>query len=491
MIIRHTVILILGIMLTGRISAQEMTLNQAVAQARAGSVAALEARQAFISSYWAWRAYRASRLPALYLYGNLGNFNRSLTLLQNPEDGTMKYVSTNNLQNGVGLQARQNIVATGGTLDIYTDLNRIDQFGAVKGITWYRQPITLSYRQPLFAYNPFKWDKLIEPKEYEKGRRAYIDAMEQISVDAAAAFFSLLTAFEDERTARENYESTGRMCEIARERLRLGSVTRDEYLQIELRVLNDSIAINECATRVREAQMMLNSLLGYDESRQIIPVLEETLPTCQADFEQVLDKALSNSRFKIDNEINLLNARSAVEKAKAEGGISMSLNARFGLSKSGITFPEAYANPLDQEVFGLSFSIPIFDWGQARGRIEKARAAEEVAKAQVRQSENDFRRQIFSVVGQFNKQSQQCSVSRRAAIIARERHELVMDKFRGGTASVLELNTARAESDAARRQYITDIGNFWNYYYTLRQCALFDLISGEDLAVNEEELIGK
>ena len=66
-----------------------------------------------------------------------------------------------------------------------------------------------------------------------------------------------------------------------------------------------------------------------------------------------------------------------------------------------------------------------------------------------------------------------------------------MDKFRGGTASVLELNTARAESDAARRQYITDIGNFWNYYYTLRQCALFDLISGEDLAVNEEELIGK
>ena len=122
------------------VQAQQLTLSEAIAAARTGSVQALEARRQFVSTYWAWRAYQASRLPSLYLYGNLGNFNRSLTLLQSPDDGTMKYVASNNMQNGIGLQARQNIPFTGGTLYIYTDLNRIDQFGASRGVTWYSQP---------------------------------------------------------------------------------------------------------------------------------------------------------------------------------------------------------------------------------------------------------------------------------------------------------------------------------------------------------------
>ena len=69
--------------------AQEMTLPRAVEVAREGSVPALKARQEFISTYWAFRAYQASRLPSLYLYGNLGNFNRPLSLHQSPDDGSM------------------------------------------------------------------------------------------------------------------------------------------------------------------------------------------------------------------------------------------------------------------------------------------------------------------------------------------------------------------------------------------------------------------
>ncbi len=479
----------LSLILFANIShAQQMTMSEAIAVAKRGSVKALEARQAFISTYWAFRAYQASRLPSLFLYGNLGNFNRSLSLLQSPDDGSMRYVSSYNMQNGIGLQARQNITLTGGTLYVYTDLNRIDQFGENARVTWYSQPVTISYQQPLFAYNQFKWDKLIEPREYEKGRRQYVESMEKLSYDVVTAWFGLLKARQDEQMSHVNFENTSKMRDVAAERMKLGTVTRDEFLQLELRVLNDSIAINENAIKAREAQMELNSLLGYDESAEIIPVLEEDLPEVWVDYDLALEKALANSRFSLDNEVNLLNARSAVEKAMAERGITMSFNARFGLSKSGLTFSEAYRNPLDQEVFGLSFSVPIFDWGQGRGRIEKAKAAEEVVKAQVTQGENDFRRKVFSAVGQFNNQRRQCSVSRRAAAIAAERYALVMDKFRSGNASVLDLNTARGESDTARAQYITDLGNYWTYYYTLRQYSLYDFLAREDIILDENEL---
>ena len=472
------------------VSAQEkMTLPEAIHTARTQSVEALQARQAFVSTYWAYRSYKASRLPSFYLYGNMMNFDRSLTLLQNPEDGTLNYVSSNNLQNGIGVQMNQNITFTGGTLSVSSDLSRIDQFGNNKSLTWYSRPVTVSYYQPLFTYNQFKWDKKIEPKEYERGKRDYLESMEALTINAVYAYHNLLLAKMNNEISQSNFENSGNMLKIAKERLQLGDVTRAEYLQLELRMLNDSISINETAVQVREAQMMLNSLLGYDESFVIDPVLEEELPDIQMDYDLVMYKSLANSSFTLDNELSLLNAESSVAHAKASRGFSFALNARFGMSQTGPEFPQAYKDLLDQETIGITFSIPIFDWGLGKGKVQKAKAAQEVIRAQVQQRENDYRRQIFTAVSQFNNQRQQCQVSRRAMLIASERYELTMHRFREGNASVTDLNMAQTENDSALRQYISDISNFWTYYYALRQYTLYDFINGRDLEIDVKEMI--
>ena len=279
------------------------------------------------------------------------------------------------------------------------------------------------------------------------------------------------------------------MLRVAADRMAIGSVTRSDYLQLELRMLNDSISINENLVKLNEARMSLNSLLGFDESRKVNPVLEETLPDIEMDYAVVLDKSSSNSSFNLGNAIDMLNAEAAVARAKASRGITMELNARFGLSNSASALPDTYRNLLDQEVVGLTFSIPIFDWGEGKGKVMKAEAAADVVKAQVEQAENDKRISLYTAVGQFNNQRRLCDVSRRARAIAAERYELVMERFRSGKATVTDLNTARTESDSAESKYIQDICNFWNYYYTLRKLTLYDFIAGEDIKVNYDEML--
>ena len=467
----------------------EMNLAEAIHTARNQSVEALEARQAFISTYWAYRSYKASRLPSLTLYGDIMNFDRSLTLLQNPEDGALKYVSSNNLQNGVGLQMDQNITFTGGTLSVFSDLSRIDQFGGNKSLTWYSRPITVSYYQPLFTYNQFKWDRKIEPKEYERGKRNYLERMEAITINVVYAYYNLFLAKMNNTISKSNFENSGNMLKIAKERLQLGNVTKADYLQLELRMLNDSISINETEVQVREAQMILNSFLGYDESFEVVPTMDDILPDIRMSYDLVMEKSMENSSFNLNNELSLLNAESAVAHAKASRGFSFALNARFGMSQTGPEFPQAYKNLLDQETVGVTFSIPIFDWGLGKGKVQKAKAAQEVVKAQVQQSENDYRRQMFTAVSQFNNQRQQCLVSRRAMNVALERYQLTMHRFREGNATVTDLNMAQTENDSALRQYISDVSNFWTYYYTLRRLTLYDFISGKDLEVDIYEMI--
>lgn len=105
---------------------QEVKISDAISIARGQSVEAKEAKEAFVSTYWAYRSYKASRLPSFNLYGNLMNFDRSLTLIQSYEDGSFNYVSSYNLQNNLGLQVKQNVTFTGGTLSVYSDLSRIE-----------------------------------------------------------------------------------------------------------------------------------------------------------------------------------------------------------------------------------------------------------------------------------------------------------------------------------------------------------------------------
>jgi len=185
-----------------------------------------------------------------------------------------------------------------------------------------------------------------------------------------------------------------------------------------------------------------------------------------------------------------LEAQSAIAQAKANRGATVSLTARFGLSQSGKEFKDAYLDLMDQEVVGLTFSIPIFDWGLGKGRVKEAEAQADVVRAKVEQAEADYRRSVFTAVGQFNKQRDQCTVSRRAGEISQRRYDLMTEKFKTGGVTVTELITAQNEKDEAQTKYMTDLGNYWKYYYELRKLTLHDFIEGEDLDVDYEELTG-
>ena len=80
-----------------------ITLEQAIYDAQNQSINAMTARYVFLSAYWSFRSYRASRLPSLNLTGSVLNFDRSLRLLQDYDTGEMRYLENYNLQNRCGL----------------------------------------------------------------------------------------------------------------------------------------------------------------------------------------------------------------------------------------------------------------------------------------------------------------------------------------------------------------------------------------------------
>lgn len=468
-----------------------MSLQDVIETAHSQSPSAVLAKHNFIVNYWQFRTYKAQFLPVLKLQGSLGNYNRSLVSLQDAQTGEIGYLENNNLSNSLGLSIDQNLPFIGGALSIVTSLNRLDQFSPTDMVTYNSQPIKITYSQPINAYNSLKWEKKIEPKRFELAKREYLSSMESITVMASTYFFDFLLAQKKVEMSQESYRNTEQMYKIAKERFVIGYITKDELLQMELKMLNDSLAIGDNQLGEKTAMQRLRNYLGYNEKVNISLLEPPKNLNIVLDFDNVMNLLSLHSPKNLDNEIQILSAQAEIAKAKANAGFTASFYAQFGLNQVGNDLYLAYKSPLDQEILGLSFSIPIVDWGLGKGKVKVAKSQAKVLESQIEQNKNKMREDITLQVLRFNQQEGQCNVSRRADVVGRDRYATTKERFLNGTVSVTELNNAQQEMDNARLRYLQELSNYWIYYYNIQKATLFNFITNEKVDANFEELINE
>ena len=466
------------------------TLEEVIVKAHDQSPQALVAKHNFRASYWEYRSYQAKLLPSLNLHGTLGNYNRSLVDLQDPQTGEINYITNDNMRNNLSLSIDQNIALTGGRLSVYTNLYRIDEYAPEHNVLYNSQPINITYLQPLRGYNSLKWEKKISPQEYEYAKRNYLETMENITLTAVRYYFNLLLAQQRLDMARKNYDNTGTMYKIAEERFnKTGSVTRSDLLQLELRLLNDGLSINDYQLAFDRAMFSLRSFLGYNDLVQIELIPPGAIPKLTLDYVEVLDHTYANSSFALNQDLQVLRAEQSVAQAKADRGIDLTFRAQFGLTQQGQTFSEAYKNPMDQEIVSLGVSLPIIDWGQGRGRVKMAQSREDVVRTQVEQAYIDHRQEVMMNVFEFNNQKHQCALAAKADTVAQERYQITLDRFANGSIGVIDLNTAQSEKDDAVTRYINELSNYWVSYYTIRKQSLYDYITGTNISAEFDRII--
>lgn len=468
-----------------------MSLNDVIETAQEQSPASFLAKHNFLVNYWEYRTYKAELLPSLNFSGTLLEYNRSFTALQNSETGAFNYVNNNVLTNTLYLSIDQNITLTGGTISILSSLSRLDQFPPNRNLTYNSSPIYLMLSQPINGYNAFKWEKKIEPKKYELAKYEYLEAMETITITSVGYFFDLFIAQRKLEMAITGRENTLQLYEIAKERFKIGTITHDELLQLNLRLINDDLSISDCRVSEQIAMMKLRTYLGYNESITITLSIPPDNHDLILPLNDVMQKAFDNSTVVLDNEINLLYAKQEVAQAKASARFSANISLQFGLNQIGRNLPEAYRSPLDQEIVGLTLSGPILNWGLGKGKVKVAKSQAEVIASQIEQTVNSLQEIITLKVMQFNLQSSQCDVSRLGDEVGRNRYASTRERFVNGTVGVTDLIMAQSEMDAASLRYFQNLSNWWQYYYSIRQITLFDYLEERKIDADFDKLIGE
>ncbi|WP_092440531.1 TolC family protein [Williamwhitmania taraxaci] len=464
------------------------TLDDIIQLAKDQSPDAFRAKHTFRASYWEYRTYKADLLPSLSLDATIPEFNRSLKKYQ-LSDGTYSYIEENSSSASANLSMKQNIGLTGGNLFVTSEMMRTDQLGSNKSTTFFASPFVIGFSQPINGYNSFRWKKKIQPLKYEEARRRYLQDMENVSMKAANLFFSLLISQQQLEVAQINSANSDTLYKISRGRYNIGTIAENELLQMELSNLNAGKALNEARIQLEVEKFRIRSFLGFNDKVDIELSIPGAPPSGELAYEDVMSKVGTNNPDLLSYDRELLESQERVALARSQRGFQANLYARYGVTQQAAILRDAYKDPQEQQRVSLGIQIPILDWGLGRGKVQMAKSNLELARIRVQQARVDFNQQLFLQVMQFNMEDDQLYIATKADTIAQKRYEVTKQRFLIGKITVLDLNIAQNERDAAKISYLNALSTYWGSYFNLQSIALFDFARNKELETDFETLV--
>jgi outer membrane protein len=458
---------------------QLLTLDEVVQMAKSQSISAKQAATQKQTSYWQYRTFQAGFKPQLSLDGSLPNFERSFIQVTQP-DGTISFQPISNNNSVLNLSLSQNIAPTGGSVFVQKQIQRFDDFQRNNRL-YNGIPFAVGFRQPLFQFNPMKWDRRIEPLKFEESNQFFIESMEKVTVSATGYYFDLLVAQVNLQIAEKNLSNNDTLYKIAQHKLELGKISQNDILQLQMGVLTAKKEFASARQNAEIASLSLRSYMGYRDDRKLELVVPTHISELTIDVQKALNEAFNNRSDAIAFRRKALEAQRDVDKARKDNGLNATLNAAFGLSNRGANLGDIYIRPQDREYLEVQFVLPIMTWGRAQARTETAKATQQLVTQTVEQDKLTFEQAIYTQVTLLQMLQQQVKLTAEADAIGQQRYQIAQNRFILSDLSVTDLGIAMQEKDRARRDAILALRDYWTAFYTIRLLTLYDFERNEKI----------
>ena len=216
-----------------------------------------------------FRNYKAERLPSLTLNITPAEYYRDITKRYDSEKDIDEYRKQQSFYAGGNLKIKQNFDMLGGSFFVDTDLGYMRYFGSNTYNQFTSVPIRIGYSQDLLGYNPFRWEKKIEPLKYEKVKKELLYNIETVSEQATTYFFSLAMAQVEYDMAKENVATTDTLYRTGQERHKIAAISQADLLTLKLDAINARNTLQNADIALKRAMFSLASYLNFDKNTEI------------------------------------------------------------------------------------------------------------------------------------------------------------------------------------------------------------------------------
>jgi outer membrane protein TolC len=267
-------------------------------------------------------------------------------------------------------------------------------------------------------------------------------ARNQVVFETTVAFYGLIHASQIARELQANTQRLSRYTAVLQALRSSGRATVNDVLRIDVILRDSRVQLNAALHNRARASLALGALIG-DYGHDDIAVSEPP-----GDMVQLSSGTVDNSPALEVLERSRASAGAGLQAASAERypTLRMELTAGF----LGTDPPSTVRNNAGASYGGL-LSIPLFEGGAIRARIDQARARVLQADAQLAQARIDLSERLAEARSRYDEARQSLALLQESLPAADGSFELSWSRFLGGgNATLLEVIDSYNQALATR-----------------------------------------
>lgn len=380
------------------------------------------------------------------------------------------------------LSVRQPVILfgypTNGVLSLNNRVYRYTQVDDDEQDTTFYNRYFIAYNQPLFQPNGMRNDLEAAELNLEKAELRYANDVVAAIDDYATDYVDLVSdAYRLER-ASEFARDLVMAMEAVREVVEANPTRAGDLDLLRVELANAREAESQSTNNLRNREQTIKQRLQMAPSTPVsVKSSLEVAPIKIDPAEAIRLASTLTPRMRQlsiatrENEIRL-------DETKGEGAFRMNLGLTYGREMQDPRFQKLWAEPRNSYTVELNATIPIWDWGQRRHRIQAQQFSLDRANLSEEQALSEIETEIRNLVSSLDDYSRRTQTMVDTLRLAHELTETTVGRYRAGEVGLSDLMQALSRESTTANNLLNAYRGYQQALRRLKEVTFFDFEAG-------------
>ncbi|MDR2775175.1 MAG: TolC family protein [Tannerella sp.] len=397
-------------------------------------------------------------------------------------DNRLSQWYTNETFNSSGtFQVSQPILLTDGEISLINTFGWQNNQSTVEGVDnknkAFSNDLYLRLTQPIFTYNRRKMELRQIEYDYENAGISY--ALQRLNIERSITnqFYAVYMAQSNLEISKEELDNARQSFEIIRNKVEADLSAKEELYQAELNLATAQSSVEERTVALENAKDELKQTLGMSLDENINVKAEITVSPISVNLEQAVGSGLTSRmelrQREIDEELAELQMIQTKGLNEFKGDVSLSV----GIIGDHEKLNNIYDNPTQNPRVAISFTVPIFDWGEKKARVRAQKTAQTIAKLEHENQKIDIELNIRQVWRRLENLRTQIDIAEKNVRNAQLTYDINLTRYREGDLTGMEISQFQTQLSNKKITYSQTLINYKIELLNLKILSLYDFES--------------
>ena len=332
----------------------------------------------------------------------------------------------------------------------------------------------LQLSQPIFTYNKRKMELKQIEYDYENAHISYALQRLNTEKDITNQFYSVYMAQSQLAITREELVNAQQSYDIIKNKVEADLSAKDELFQAELNLATARSSVEEQQVSLENAKDKLKQALGMNLDDDLMVFAEIDIKPIDVNLQQAIAHGLESRLELRQREIESEELDFQMIKTKALNEFKGDISLSFGLIGDNKRFQNIYENPTQNPRVAISFTVPIFDWGEKKARVRAQKVAQNINKLDFHEDKVDIELNIRQVWRSLENLRTQIEIAEQNVLNAQRTYDLNLTRYREGDLTGMEMSQFQTQLSNKKISYTQALINYKIELLNLKILSLYD-----------------